>query len=220
MIKIAICYQNSEPIISGIQSYLINSHFLAKITCYKDIEKLNQKYDIYFLGVGLQIQNQKEEDLVIYIGKDSEDAVKAYQSNGFSFLMEPIQEKNVFSVLEKCRKQIKRSTMIITTSQGERKVNCYDLNYVNIEKRCLCYHLKDGTMFDGQTLRTSFEKAIAAVLDRPIFLFVAPSLLINLAQIHILNRESITFENGEKLYFPKSAYKTIKERWTNYNIIR
>ena len=59
------------------------------------------------------------------------------------------------------------------------------LNYINIVKRCLSYHLKDGTMLDGQSLRVSFEKAIDPLQERPSFLFLAPSLLINLNEIKI-----------------------------------
>ena len=95
------------------------------------------------------------------------------------------------------------------------------LNYVNIVKRCLCYHLADGTMFDGQVLRTAFEKAIDPLQYHKsgAFLFLAPSLLINVGEIKILNGDHIIFENDDVLYFPKKAYDKVREAWLNYSRI-
>jgi hypothetical protein len=45
-------------------------------------------------------------------------------------------------------------------------------------------------MFDGQTLRSSFEKAIDPLQNHKAFAFLAPSLLINLGEIKIINKES------------------------------
>ena len=74
-------------------------------------------------------------------------------------------------------------------------------------------------MFDGQTLRTSFEKAISPLQyhKSKMFLFLAPSLLINVGEIKIINGDNIIFENDDVLYFPKKAYDTVREAWINYN---
>lgn len=50
-----------------------------------------------------------------------------------------------------------------------------------------------------------------------MFVFVNPSLLINLSQIKIMNKDHLFFENDSILYFPKSAYEKIHERWISYN---
>lgn len=187
-----------------------------------------QMFDIYFIesdmpGVnGAEIANilraqGDEGGKIIFIGKVAEHAIKAYKDNAFAFLLSPIEKEDVFQILAKCRKVIKESTFIIHTAAGERKVRCDDVNYVDIVKRCLCYHLKDGSLFDGQTLRGSFEKAITPLDKHPMFVFVNPSLLINLSQIKIMNKDHLFFENDSILYFPKSAYEKIHERWISYN---
>lgn len=74
-------------------------------------------------------------------------------------------------------------------------------------------------MFDGQTLRTSFEKAIYPLQNSQMFLFLPPSLLINLSEIKIVNADNIIFENDDVVYFPKKAYNIVREAWLNYNRI-
>ena len=92
-----------------------------------------------------------------------------------------------------------------------------NLNYINIVRRCLCYHLKDGTIFDGQTLRSSFEKAIDPLQHHKSFIFLPPSLLINLNEIKAINKDNIIFENDDILFFPMKQHDTLRNKWIEYN---
>ena len=74
-------------------------------------------------------------------------------------------------------------------------------------------------MFDGQTLRSSFEKAIYPLQENKSFLFIPPSLLINIGEIKILNSDNAVFENDDVVYFPKKSYDMIHDKWLNYNRI-
>ena len=91
------------------------------------------------------------------------------------------------------------------------------MNYINIIKRSLCYHISEGPAIDGQSLRGSFEKEITPLQEHPLLLFLPPSLLINVSNINELRGDNLTFEDGDVLYFPKKAYETIKNRWHKYN---
>ena len=77
--------------------------------------------------------------------------------------------------------------------------------------------ISDGELIQSTTLKKSFEKMIGPLKDNPDFVFVAPSLLINLNYISSMNSNYLTFTTGEVLYFPKSAYKLICERWKQYS---
>lgn len=74
-------------------------------------------------------------------------------------------------------------------------------------------------MFDGQTLRTSFEKAIDPLQKHKMFLFISPSLLINIGAIKIVNKDNIVFENDEVLFFPMKQYENVRNAWINYSRI-
>lgn len=103
--------------------------------------------------------------------------------------------------------------MIISTPEGDRRIDMDLLNYIDIEQRSLCYHLKSGPVKAAHVLRTSFAKAIEHYLHNKNLLFIKPSLLINMDNVDILNKDHIIFSNGEILYYPKKHYGLIYEQW-------
>ena len=135
------------------------------------------------------------------------------------FITKPFDKEELVEILNEIKKEVKEDSIIIKIPTGERRVRINNLNYINIVRRCLCYHLKDGAMFDGQTLRSSFEKAIDPLQKHKTFIFLSPSLLINLSEIKIINKDHIIFENDDVLYFPMKQYDNLRNAWINYNKI-
>jgi hypothetical protein len=68
-------------------------------------------------------------------------------------------------------------------------------------------------------LRSSFEKAICPLQNSKMFLFLPPSLLINLSEVKIVNSDHVIFEDDDIAYFPKKAYDIVHDAWLNYNKI-
>ena len=52
-----------------------------------------------------------------------------------------------------------------------------------------------------------------------MFLFLAPSLLLNLSEIKEICEDHAIFENDEIVYFPKKSYDLVHESWLHYNRI-
>ena len=65
------------------------------------------------------------------------------------FITKPFDKEEIAEILNEIKKEIKEDSIIIKIPSGERRVRINNLNYINIVRRCLCYHLKDGAMFDG-----------------------------------------------------------------------
>lgn len=232
MLSIAVYSDNTESISclrSTIQDVLIDFKLMAKVSIFNEPDALvmaPSAYDIYILdmdaegdtiALGKQMREIDDGGHFIYISENEANAYKAYKAHADHFLIKPIDESEFLEVFGLIKKEIKDNSIIIDSPAGERRIRINNLNYVNIVKRCLCYHLKDGAMFDGQTLRSSFEKAITPLQHNKTFLFLPPSLLINLSEIKIVNSDNLTFENDEVLYFPKKAYELVRERWRTYN---
>lgn len=234
MLSIAIFDDNKthlDELCNLIQDYIIETKSMVKLAVFDNVENLlvvPASFDIYIIDTNSTediiylSQRMKQIDTqsyFIFIGEDPILAYPAYQVHADHYLLKPIQKNELKEILNIIRQEIKEDSVVIRTSQGERRVRINMVNYVNIVKRCLCYHLKNGTMFDGQSLRVSFEKAIDPLQEHPSFLFLAPSLLINLNEIKIVDTDHIVFENDEILYFPKKAHDEIVEKWKTYNKI-
>jgi hypothetical protein len=65
------------------------------------------------------------------------------------FITTPFDKEEIFEILNEIKKEVREDSVIIKVPGGERRIRTNHLNYIDIVKRCLCYHLKDGTMFDG-----------------------------------------------------------------------
>lgn len=216
---------------SMIQDFLIEHKIMAKVYHFNDKETFittPNSFDIYImnmdsaadvLDIGKQMYNIDIGSKFIYLSSNPELAHKAAKVYVDYFLLQPIDKKEFNACLLKIKKNIQDDSIIIKMGNYEKRIRANHLNYINIEKRCLCYHLKDGTMFDGQTLRTSFEKAINPLQNHPGFLFLAPSLLINTGEIKELYNDHLVFENDEILYFPRKAYDLVSETWKNFSRI-
>lgn len=214
-----------------IQEYVVEAKIMIKLSIFDNAEDLlvaPASYDIYIMDtdssediiyLSKRMKKIDTESHFIFVGEDPAFAYAAYCVHAEHYLLKPIDKKELKEVLAIIRKEIKEDSIIIKTCLGERRVRTNMVNYINIVKRCLCYHLKDGTMLDGQSLRVSFEKAIDPLQEHPGFLFLAPSLLINLNEIKIVDTDHIVFENDEVLYFPKKAHDEVVEKWKTYNKI-
>lgn len=232
MLSIAIFDDNKthlDELCNLIQDYIIETKSMVKLAVFDNVENLlvvPASFDIYIIDtdstediiyLSQRMKQIDTQSYFIFIGEDPILAYPAYQVHADHYLLKPIQKNELKDILNIIKQEIKEDSVVIRTSQGERRVRTNMVNYVNIVKRCLCYHLKDGTMFDGQSLRTSFEKAIDPLHLNPSFFFLPPSLLINLNEIKIINNDHIIFENDEIVYFPKKARDLICEKWKAYN---
>jgi hypothetical protein len=204
---------------------------MAKVSIFMPPEEMiliPNRYDIYIFDMdstGDAIKLGKDISIIdsgshsIYMSKDTTNAYLATKARANYFLEKPLNKEEFYEALKNIRKTIQEDNIVIQIPNGERRIRVNNLNYINIVKRCLCYHLKDGNMFDGQTLRTSFEKAIQPLQYHKSnsFLFLPPSLLINIGEVKIINSDNLIFENDEVLYFPKKSYDVIHSAWINYN---
>lgn len=234
MLSIAIYSDQTDDVLtlkSTIQDFLIESKIVAKVshfTSSADMIIVPVSYDIYIMDMdsaedsielGKRMMEIDAGSNFIYMSKDISKAYLATKIHANYFLEKPIDVTEFLRILKKIKQKIQDDNIIIKIPTGERRVRVNNLNYINIVKRCLCYHLKDGAMFDGQTLRTSFEKAISPLQFHKsgAFLFLPPSLLINVGEIKIVNIDNIVFENDDVLYFPRKSYETVRNAWLTYN---
>ena len=234
MLRIAIYSKDAESLAnvkSIVQDFLIELKFIAKVSKFVEKENIVEapEYDIYIidmdedpseaLTIGHDIRNVYQDAKFVYLSQDSSMAYSVAKAKFEYFSTKPLEKEDLFEVLRKIKRRILNDSVIIKVAGGERRIKIHELNYINITKRCLCYHLTDGTVFDGQTLRTSFEKAIDPLNKHKSFIFLAPSLLINLSEIKIIHKDNIVFENDDVLFFPMKQYDNVRNAWINYNRI-
>jgi hypothetical protein len=156
----------------------------------------------------------------IFITSDIKDIIDIMQNHPEQYLiLSPVEEESLIKVFENLKLRIKRIAIIAKLAhQEDKRIYVKDLNYINITKRNLRYHLADGREYDSQTLRQSFSKEISPLLIKPELYFIQPSLLVNMTNIETLWDDHMQFENGDVVYYPKTAYEKLKAAWKEYLI--
>ena len=145
---------------------------------------------------------------IIFVSSQINYGVASYEVKAFNFVKKPANKEKIFSILHEVREEKRREYKYLDTPNGEVKIDLGKVLYADIQKRNLCCHLENEVL-NSKTLKTSFENYIGTLVYHPDFVFIPPSLIINLNQIKIMNKDNLTFKNGEVLYFPKKAMKKL-----------
>lgn len=121
------------------------------------------------------------------------------------------EEKLATEPTVKIVNEIRTEIMLIPKRSGFEKVYVKDVNFVCIEGRSIEYHMHDVKITSGVTLRGSFRKALGPHITNPKFYFIEPSLLIYMPNVQNVEREKITFFNGDVAYYPRRHYELLLE---------
>lgn len=215
--------------ITIIKDYLFKHNVMGSINYFNNAKDLLRQpiYDVYFLDIlirdmngielGKILKQKNEKCEIIYITDQCNYGPQTYEVKAFNYLLKPINIEEINDTLDRLFEKIKSEYRYLRTKDGEERIPLKELLYADIIGRNLTCHFYDGELIQSTTLKKSFEKMIGPLKDNPDFVFVAPSLLINLNYISSMNSNYLTFTTGEVLYFPKSAYKLICERWKQYS---
>ena len=232
MIKFTIYEHNIENV-GDIRGYLRRfanaNNMIIKENVYFKVEDMVEKAaDVCLLDYKAFLENQpalsewqeKNHMTFIFVTSDIKDIIEIVQFHPEQYLLlSPIEEESLLKVFDNLKTKIKSKAIIVKLAHSEdQRIYIKDLNYINITNRNLRYHLANGKEYDSQTLRQSFSKEISPLLIKPELYFIQPSLLVNLTNIETLWADHMQFENGDIIYYPKTAYDKLKEAWKNYLI--
>jgi DNA-binding LytR/AlgR family response regulator len=144
-----------------IQNYLIDTKTVAKVSIFhnpEDVIIVPNRYDVYFLDMdseksaidlGKKMREIDRGSEFVYMSANPNVAHIAAKARSNYFITKPFDKEDIDEILTEIKSEIRQDSIIIKIPSGDRRVRLNNLNYINIVRRCLCYHLKDGTMFDG-----------------------------------------------------------------------
>ena len=188
----------------------------------------NNYYDIYFINPDIILNDESGMDIAERIRQNypqseiiiiSQDLLYLSFANSIKvsgYLIKPLKNVKVKTALKAAIEKVTQKTTILQLNQKKKKIPINDLLYVNIEKRCACYHLKEKQNLYSSTIRGKFEEATRYLMNKPELLRASPTLIVNIDNIEELSREKIIFSNKEELYLPRGSYERIYPVWEYY----
>ena len=180
-------------------------------------------YDVYILETDMpdingfyiarELRARYSRCKIIYYTSNKTAALSAFEVRADNYVIKPASVERFDATIDRLMKELEsdRSRTLIEakTRMGFIRIATDDIAYVNIDKRCLCYHLKDGSSIHTILLREPFRTAVEGLLQDPDFCIAGASLLINLSSVSTMNRHALMFNHGEWISPPRTAFKTL-----------
>lgn len=177
--------------------------------------------DIYMprkLGIeaAKELREMGNECRIIFLTTSKEYALEAFQVDAVQYLVKPVSEEELFSVLNKLLGSMfeeQKKYLLFRIDNRNRRIAMRDIVYCEAQKKCQCIYLSDGTQF---LLRLTMAKVYEMLSDYKEFVKAGISYIVNLEHIESLNAQELQMDNGRTVYLPRGSYQSLKEQYFSY----
>lgn len=185
-------------------------------------------FDLYVLDIlmpelsgidtGRRLRALGEGGEIVYVTCSNDFAADSYDVRAFFYLLKPVEEDKFFQVLDGAVEKLNRrrnSAVVVTTSDGPRRILLEHIRYVERVGRCMRYYCTDGVV-DSQTIRVSFHEAASPLLADRRFCQCGASFVLNFQHVTGVNGQSALLDNSQTVTLPRMAAADFKKAWGNY----
>lgn len=149
-----------------------------------------------------------------------EYAVKSYDVDAFYYLMKPVDQPKLYTVLDRACRTVACSRdaglFEFKTAAVVRRLDPADITYADITDRAVCCHLRGGEAVIGRKLRGSFSREVAPLLEDRRFVICGAGMAVNLSAVEHVDDESVLLRGGVMLYPSRSACSMLKKQLAAY----
>lgn len=186
-------------------------------------------FDLYLLDVimpgengielGLQIRKLDQGGRIVYLTASPDFAVDSYQAKASGYLLKPVEQARLFPLLDDLTESWQRerqSFITIKTRDGIQRLPIHTIVYGELVKRCVHYHLADGSRVEGMSLRGAFQTAVKPLLEHRRFVLCATSFLVNLSFVEMIDASGLRLVGGKTLPLSRSLRTDVTNQWMDY----
>lgn len=166
-------------------------------------------YDLYLLDIimpepsgirlGHLIRERSPLAQLIYVTSSPDFALDAFGAQALDYLLKPVDTNKLHQALDRawalcCGQQSRYIS--IKSRQGLRSIDSASIVYIEIVSRSPVYHLYDGEIIQGLTIRSSFDDAIAPLDHDPSFISPHKSFYVNMRFVCGIRNRQLLLEGG------------------------
>lgn len=144
------------------------------------------------------------ETPIIFVTNLAQYAVKGYEVDALDFIVKPVTYFNFRMRMDKAMRRIRRNasrSIAIGTRDGMRVVALSDIEYVEVSKHDLSYHLageEEPLVVYGSLV--AFEQEV----EGGPFVRISNSCLVNMNRVRAVRGGELVMHGDEVLYFSRS----------------
>ena len=233
MLKIAVCDDSRElleKVEKDVHEYESVRNTPVTVHTYTNAVDLldglkKTDYDILILDIimpgftGMQaaheIRKFNEEIKIIFLTSSKEFAIESYSVGAYYYLLKPVLNEKLFSVLDKVVSEItsKQESCVIYTHMGIVNIPFAKIECLEVYNKHLVFHLSDGSTKETRGALTDYENVF---LERKEFLKIHRSYILNMDYIHSIEADESTTNSVKTFPVSRLLAKDIKEHYINY----
>lgn len=191
-----------------------------------DFELTHQRFDLVFMDIQMPGINGMEaaqlmrtydsETPLIFVTNLAQYAVKGYEVDALDFVVKPVSYFDFRMRMDKAMRRIRRNggrSIAIGTRDGMRVLPLIDIEYVEVSKHDLSYHLageEEPIVVYGSLV--AFEQEVTG----GTFVRISNSCLVNMNHIRSVRGGELTMRDGQVLYFSRSKKREAVETITAF----
>lgn len=163
-----------------------------------------------------QFQKMENKSKLVFFTTSKEYALEAFDVDAAGYLVKPVSEEKLFSVLDKFlleTEQERRKYIVLKIDGNIMRVPLSDVVYCEAQRKQQSIYLADGTEL-RQTLTMAKLYEMCSVCRE--FVRMGASYIINLEHIERLNAEELCLDTGKKIYLPRGTYRCLREQYFDY----
>ncbi len=227
--KIAICddlESDRDYLKDLLNKWAINNSHLLNIDTFSSAESFlfhyeeAKDYDILLLdiemglmdGVSMAKKIRQDNDTVqiIFITGYSDYITEGYEVNALHYLMKPVKEEKLFSVLERAIEKVNKNDVVLNleTANGMVRIPIYQIRFAEVFGNYVTIHANDEVVV--KITLNEIEK----LLDER-FYRVGRSAIVNLNEVSRVTRTEIKLLDGTSIHLPRGAYDGVNRAIIN-----
>lgn len=231
MLSVAVCDDEIAQCahIAGIIREILKRMEAPCVICQfnsgKALLQADEDFDIIFLDVIMQEpdglhtarlmrEKRKYEGIFVFISSSREYALEAFEVDAVQYLVKPVEEKRVRTILEKIIMQTQhhpREFIMISKEREKKKLFLDNICYFEIRGRKIDAHMTDGIVtYYGQI--GALEKA----LQGKGFFRCHKSYIVHLQYVNSYTKQDIILDNGDTIMIAKRRYEAFGKEFLAY----
>lgn len=226
--NIAICDDEKiilEKIKSLVEKEKPDGHIESFVTG-EELLASETNFDVIFLDIQMDgmngieaaraLRRRHEDTVLIFVTAIREYVFEAFDVAAFHYLLKPIEERKFMAVFERAQreaeKQKRRGLESVFIKAGSRNITLSQSRILYIENRAkkLAIHTATEVLEIYAAMRALEEQ-----LGRS-FYRCHRGYLVNMAYIAEYGKDSITLNNGERIYLAKEKYNEFVKAYMRY----
>lgn len=167
------------------------------------------------MEIAHEIRDFDENIKIAFLTSSPDFAVESYSVEAFGYLLKPATADNLFPLLDKFYRLSQKSEvgLIVKLQNGVDKLPFSKIAFVEVINRVLYFHLTDGNIKKLVAPLSEYEDAL---LQRPEFIRVHRSYIVNLWQIQELRSADIQTYTGDIVPVSRRLYAQVRNAYMDH----